>query len=78
MATKHHMRSISQRCCTQLDNSPEKHVVEQDLWVKAGDLVHDFSGANETIGTFVLRFDTIEDARHALKHMDEYIKVIVE
>ena len=56
----------------------KKHVVEQDLWVKAGELVHDFSGANETIGTLVLRFDTIEDARHALKHMDEYIKVIVE
>ena len=46
--------------------------------MKAGDRVHDFSGANETIGTLVLRFDTIEDARHALKHMDEYIKVLVE
>lgn len=46
--------------------------------MKAGDLIHDFFGANEMIGIFVLRFDTIEDARHALKHMDEYIKVIVE
>ena len=46
--------------------------------MKAGDLVHDFFGANETIGIFVMRIDTIEDARHALKHMQEYIKVIVE
>nr|WP_317430050.1 ATP-grasp domain-containing protein [uncultured Mitsuokella sp.] len=56
----------------------KKHVIERDLWVKAGDEVHDFTGANETIGTLVLRFESTDAARTALKQMDKVLSVIVE
>ncbi len=45
----------------------EEHIVETDLWVKKGDDVHSFTGANFAIGTLVLRF---EDQDELVKHMD--------
>lgn len=65
--------------CLEIDPEFEKkHVAERDLWVEAGDAVHDFTGANETIGTLVLRFDTIEEARKALNQINRYIAVVVK
>lgn len=55
----------------------KKHVVERDLWVKAGDKVYDFTGANETIGTLILRFESTDAAREALKRMDKVVSVVV-
>ena len=51
-------------------------VVERDLWVKRGDLVQAFRGANDAIGTLVLRFEDAEAMRHALSHQREWLKVI--
>ncbi|MBP3818123.1 MAG: ATP-grasp domain-containing protein [Butyrivibrio sp.] len=61
-----------------VDDFEQKHVVECDLWVKSGDEVHNFTGANETIGTLVLRFDYVEEARNFLRGMNKYVNVIVE
>ena len=60
------------------DDFAQKNVVECDLWVKPGDDVRNFTGANETLGTLVLRFDSIEETKRALKNMNRYIKVVVE
>ena len=63
----------------QLDsNFAEKYVIERDLWVKAGDTVNGFTGANETIGTLVMKFDSQKEADTYLKNMDSVLKVIVE
>jgi len=53
------------------------HAVQEDMWVKPGDTVEEFTGANKTIGTLVLRFDTHAEAEHALDTVDEWLKVIV-
>ena len=52
-----------------LDVVPElqANAVEVDLWVKPGDTVHAFRGANDAIGTLVLKFDTEEELTAALK-----------
>lgn len=42
------------------------HVVHEDMWIRPGDKVHSFTGANQTIGTLVLRFDSHEDAERYL------------
>ncbi|TYZ24063.1 ATP-grasp domain-containing protein [Selenomonas ruminis] len=60
------------------DKFAQNHVIECDLWVNLGDDVRDFTGANETIGTLVLKFDSIEETQQALKHMNRYVKVVVE
>lgn len=52
-------------------------VVERDLWVKVGDRVEAFNGANNAIGTLVLRFDNKEQMEYAVTHQKEWLKVVV-
>ena len=53
-------------------------VVEEDLWVKQGDHVDSFEGANNAIGTLVLSFQTAEDLEYAITHQCEWLKVVVK
>lgn len=53
-------------------------VIEVDLWVKPGDEVHGFSGANNAIGTLVLRFPTKEKLDEAMAEIPSWCKVVVE
>lgn len=52
-------------------------IVEEDLWVRQGDKVDSFEGANNAIGTLVLRFQTAEELEHAITHQREWMKVVV-
>lgn len=54
-----------------------KHVVEEDIWVKKGDEVKAFTGANEAIGTIVLKFKSYDEAQFMLKNVKDYIKVLL-
>lgn len=56
----------------------EEYVQERDLWVKEGDRVEEFSGANKAIGTLVLRFGTAEELEYAITHQREWLKVLVK
>lgn len=53
-------------------------VVEKDLWVKPGDKVHGFEGANDAIGTLVLRFENAEDLEKAITNQSSWLKVLVK
>ena len=53
-------------------------VVEEDLWVKKGDKVESFEGANNAIGTLVLKFQTAEELEKAITHQQDWLKVIVK
>ena len=55
----------------------EGQIVETDLWVKPGDKIGGFSGANEAIGTMVLRFDSEPQMNEKMENIMENIKVIV-
>ena len=54
-----------------------KHLVQNDLWVKSGEEVSAFTGANQTIGTLVLKFDSHEQAEDLLKKLEVWMKVNV-
>lgn len=56
----------------------ERYVKEIDLWVKPGDKVSSFRGANDTIGTLVLQFETDKELKSALVNQRKWIKVIVQ
>ena len=56
----------------------EKYVVEKDLWVKPGDIIHAFTGANETIGTLVMKFESQIELSEKLADIRKYVKVIVK
>lgn len=53
-------------------------VVEEDLWVKPGDRVEAFNGANNAIGTLVLRFDNKNQMEHAVTHQSEWLTIRVK
>ena len=52
-------------------------IVEEDLWVQKGDKVESFEGANNAIGTLVLKFQTAEELEKAITHQKEWLKVVV-
>lgn len=52
-------------------------VIEKDLWVNKGDHVDAFIGANNSIGTLVLRFETQEALKENLSNQNWW-KVIVK
>lgn len=56
----------------------EKNLFQEDLWVEKGDKVNSFNGANDAIGTLVLKFETKEELEKALSNQDSWLKVIVE
>ena len=53
-------------------------IIEEDLWVKNGDKVESFEGANNAIGTLVLKFQTAEELELAITHQREWLKVVVK
>ena len=56
----------------------EPALVEEDMWVKPGDPVESFSGANKTIGTLVLRLSSPEEVAERLKHQEAWLKIMVD
>jgi len=56
----------------------DKYLIEEDIWVAKGDKVKAFTGANETLGTIVLKFDSHEEAMSMLQNNKEWIKVLVD
>ena len=53
-------------------------LVEEDLWVKKGDTVKSFEGANDAIGTLVLKFQSAEELEKAITSQRGWLKVIVK
>lgn len=61
-----------------IEPSLKENTVEVDLWIAKGDHVNAFTGANEAIGTLVLKFDSSAALEEVLSDYQAYINVIVE
>ena len=53
-------------------------IVEEDLWVAKDDKVEGFEGANNAIGTLVLKFQTAEELEKAITNQRIWLKVVVK
>jgi len=62
----------------RIDDSIKNKVDEIDLWIKQGDQVNDFRGANDAIGTLVLVFDSQKELSFYLDNINKYVSIIVE
>lgn len=62
----------------QIDPSLPAEIVETDLWVKEGDFVHGFEGANNAIGTLVMRFDDAGEMEKALARQSKWLSLKVK
>ena len=54
------------------------NVYERDLWIQPGDRVGAFTGANESVGTLVLKFETQERLKEVMADIPRYVKLEVE
>ena len=61
-----------------IDKNLPAEIVEKDLWIKSGDRVSSFKGANNAIGTLVLNFRTAEELEQAITHQHDWLKVFVK
>jgi biotin carboxylase len=61
-----------------IDKDLPAEIVEKDLWIKSGDRVSSFKGANNAIGTLVLNFRTAEELEQAITHQHDWLKVFVK
>lgn len=62
----------------EIADSLPAEVVEEDLWVKSGDRVEAFNGANNAIGTLVLRFEDKDQMEYAVTHQSEWLTLRVK
>ena len=56
----------------------EKNLFQEDLWVEKGDKVNSFNGANDAIGTLVLKFETKEELENALCNQEQWLSIILK
>ena len=54
------------------------HVVERDLWVREGERVSSFNGANDAIGTLVMRLDSQNKLESIIRAQGEWLKVRID
>lgn len=54
------------------------NVVELDLWIKEGDYISAFKGANDAIGTLVLKFTKEEELASAMLNISDWVRVEVK
>ena len=53
-------------------------VIEEDLWIKREDQVTTFNGANNAIGTLVLKFKNEIEMRRAINQQKNWLKIHVK
>ena len=62
----------------EIDSHLPATIVEKDLWVKHGDKIGSFQGANAAIGTMVLRFDNQHELEYCLANQGKWLKIVTE
>ena len=62
----------------EIDKNLPANIIEKDIWVKKGDQVESFDGANNAIGTLVLKFEEENDMIKAISCQRDWLKVIVK
>ena len=51
-------------------------IVEKDLWVNPGESISSFRGANDAIGTLIVRFENQSDLNAAMSNISQWVNVI--
>lgn len=59
----------------EIDKGLPAKIIEEDLWVKKGDYVNTFEGANDAIGTLVLRFENETFMQKAMHNIPLWLHV---
>ena len=60
-----------------IDPGMKSRIIQHSILIKEGDYVKKFEGSNNTLGTFIIRFDNINEMTYYLDNMTKYIEVII-
>ena len=55
-----------------------KHLVDWVTDIKLGDAVHKFRDAQDCIGEFILKYDSMEQMFEVIKNIEKFVNVVVE
>lgn len=58
-----------------IDKKVSSKILRETILVNKGDYVEKFNGSNNTLGTFILKFDNIEEMLYLMDRMDKLIYV---
>ena len=61
-----------------LSDRVKAKIVEKNIYAKRGDKVKRYLGSNDTLGTLILRFDTMDEMLDMVDNMERDIRVITE
>lgn len=61
----------------EIEDRIRQYLVEEDIWVKRGDYIRDFEGANDAIGTMIMRFDTIETMQAVINSQNDWLRILI-
>ena len=61
----------------EIEDSIRQYLVEEDIWVKNGDIVRDFEGANDAIGTLIMRFDATDTMQTIISSQHDWLRVLI-
>lgn len=62
----------------KIDDSILPNVIETDLWVKQDHIIKNFNGANDAIGTLVLRFDSNKKLSDFMEKLKKLVTVNIQ
>ncbi|WP_456383347.1 ATP-grasp domain-containing protein [Hydrogenimonas sp.] len=54
-----------------------KNILEEHIFVRPGDEVKKFDGSHHTLGTMIMKFDSLDEMLEKMDNMEKYLKVIV-
>lgn len=60
------------------DDFRRSHIVEFEMTAENGEQVDAFNGSNGTLGTMILKYDSMEQMLYMMDHMNEFVRVIVK
>jgi len=55
----------------------KNNIIEENIFVKKGDIINKFNGSHNTLGTMIMRFDTQEEMLEKMDNMNRYLKVLL-
>ncbi len=56
----------------------KRNIVEENIFVQAGDNVKKFDGSHQTLGTMIMKFESIEEMLEKMDNMEKYLRVIIK
>ena len=53
-------------------------IIEEDIWVRKGDYVESFAGANHAIGTLILKYQSPDILEQSITQQSEWLRIVVK